>query len=1143
MANRTVLEFDRPGLFSSPRVRRILDDSGAVFRKNFQELADSNVASTSSFRYDPPTLGIRSTQQIPVDFSRFENHTFFNSAEVNVNVAFDRIINEYPFDGTRKEVETFVDSLTGFEKWVLDSFPTNVGYLHFTGSSYISVNDSSGRLYPELSKDRTGDAVLDPRFSSISFEMHLLVSGGSSNGHQVILQKMSGTQQGITLGVVQTSSPTVCNLIFGVTSGSQALSVSTQVSKGTFHHVCAEIDRRPLQNVVRIYVNENKVVESTSEVEFGPIDFAISPLTIGSGTQHARILSSSNFTPAATFAGALDELRVFHGLRSIRQQQLYGRKTVFASPDLKLYYKFNEPTGTIGRNDVVLDSSGHSLHSTVTNFSHSLRSTGSIGSPMSYEKRELNPVLFPAYVGVQDLNSRLLASASSYDEVNPNLITRLIPNHYLTEGQSFDGLDHELGTIGSGTIGGSGPPGSGELGSAQLLASFLYVWAKFFDELKMVIDLFGQTVHVDYDKNNTVADQFLPFLARYYGFEMPAFFVNSSIEQFVDAENIGDEISTNRYNLRYVQNQIWRRILTNIGEVVRSKGTLHSVKVLLRSLGVDPDSGFRIREYGGPTRRALTNAREPKSDIGTLLEFSSSIASVSNPATVDSFGIHAERPFLRSPFLLTTRTEPGFPQSSGVASDGLLTSGSWTFEASYRWPALLTGSHAASQSLARMFVTGTSAARGGLIVNAVATSGSHVTLHAAPGFAANSGLLELVLTGVNVMDGKLWNISFGRQRNDDGLESIASSSYFLRAARSDFGRVVESHVTSSFFFPVTASSDAQQIISTTRNASGAFIVIGSQSIDTTLTVYLNASGTSGARQTDFSGRLGQVRFWSKALEEDEWLEHVRNPRSVGVDDPLTNFNFVRTATGSFGRLRIDASAEQPVSRSGAGRTFELFDFSQNSYHLTGTGFEANTVVLAPERLFYSQLSPRFDEASSDDKVRIRSFQSFRNVQLFGGEVAPVHSIVPSEKPEDDTRFSIDFSIMDALNEDIIRIFSSLDALDNILGDPELVFAPDYPGLEDLRDVYFNRLTEKVRLRRFFEFFKWFDSVLGISYLIEQLVPRKTRFLGTNFVVESHMLERPKFEYQFADIYVGENDRHGLKGTILLQQFSGLLRRY
>jgi hypothetical protein len=90
-------------------------------------------------------------------------------------------------------------------------------------------------------------------------------------------------------------------------------------------------------------------------------------------------------------------------------------------------------------------------------------------------------------------------------------------------------------------------------------------------------------------------------------------------------------------------------------------------------------------------------------------------------------------------------------------------------------------------------------------------------------------------------------------------------------------------------------------------------------------------------------------------------------------------------------------------------------------------------------------------------------------------------------------------------------------------------------------VYFQRLTAAVNHKNLFEFFKWFDSNIGA--FIANVLPRKTSFLGTNFVIESHMLERPKMEYFFNKIYLGESDRRGLKGTITLTQYIGDVKKF
>ena len=72
-----------------------------------------------------------------------ENHTFFNSAQANVNVAFNNIINKYPFDGSRHDYEKYLNGLTGFENYVLSQFPKNIGFVVFSGSAGVNSTDGN----------------------------------------------------------------------------------------------------------------------------------------------------------------------------------------------------------------------------------------------------------------------------------------------------------------------------------------------------------------------------------------------------------------------------------------------------------------------------------------------------------------------------------------------------------------------------------------------------------------------------------------------------------------------------------------------------------------------------------------------------------------------------------------------------------------------------------------------------------------------------------------------------------------------------------------------------------------------------------------------------------------------------------------
>jgi len=1195
----------KPGPFYSDNIRNIIEQGGSVTSKNYNDLASmGNIASTSSFRYDQPGTGIKSSQQLNIDYTKFENFTFFSSAQVNVNVAFDRIINEFPFDGDNNEQNIFLDSLTGFENYILGRFPKNKGFLHFSGTdgaspstdgTYIQVVDSAGSLFPDLAKNKTGESVLNPGLRSFSTEMQLFVPE-IANSNQVVFQKLnSGSNStGFSLFLSESVSTATANLFFGVTSGSQKMSSSVSIEKGKFNHLCTVLNRGTSDNL-EIYLNSVLVASSSTSCNLDNFNMGASQFLIGSGTTHNIVNGGANFIPVQTLSGAIDEFRFFHSARGINAQREFGLRNISPTSDLKLYFKFNEPTGSYTSNNIVLDSSGNSLHTAITNFETSLRLPLALDNPMTAERLSKNPVLFPTNAEVIALNTLLLTSASIYDDRNPNLITRLIPSHYFLEGQAFDGFQTESGPIVEDFTGTS-IPGSGKLGTAQLISSFLYTWAKFFDDMKMTADSFATLMHIDYDKNDNVPDQFLQFLANHYGISLPAIFKNSSAGQFFDGNDLTDSFGAQANGLQYIQNEIWRRILLNINDIIRSKGTLHSVKALIRSMGISPDNNFRIREFGGPTKASLKVSRQFKSEVSTMLDFSGSMASVTPVLSYQ--GIPSNKPFVMSAFLSGSRTEVGWPYISGDfqekngypvhgisnnANDGLFTSGSFTYEGIYRFPNLTTGSYPTNQSLARLHVTGSTTGgpsllgSHGTVMNLVAISGSNTLRLFARPYGRNgtskAGFMTEV-TGVNIFDGQKWNVSFGRYRYDDPDIPITydtsniSSSYFLRCARQNFGKIIESYTTGTFFNDYEGSLrswNGLESVEATQNASGSFIVIGSQSLGSSnIAGYLNnTTAPETARTTDFAGRVTQMRFWSKALSMKEWREHVVNFKSLGVQDPLVNFNFETQPTGAFQRMRLDTSTDQLITDSSTLGEISVFDFSQQltpsgtagapwrnqgdlpasiPYHLSGTGFETSKGIIKPEQFYFSMISPRFDESATTEKIRPRGFLNSDFLEDYPyAQVAPVYEILRSEIPNDDTRFSIEFSVVDALNEDMIKIFGTLEKMNTAIGSPNLLFSPDYPMLEDLREVYFNRLTDKMNLKGFFEFFKWFDTTVGD--MIIQLVPRKTDYLGTNFVIESHMLERAKMEYHYTDIYMGENSRSGLKGTILLRQLVGDLKRF
>jgi hypothetical protein len=1195
----------RPVLFQQPGPNIYSETQND--RSSLEDLVFTNFDSTASFRYDSPGQGLKSTQQIPIDWSRFENHTFFESAQSKVNVAFDKIINEFPFDGTQRQTEAFMDSLTGFEKHVFDRFPKSAGYLRFSGSkenndkgTYISVKDSAGFLFPDFSSRQDGEAIIDFYTNPFSFEYHILIES-QSNDNQIIFQKQDADNFSVTVALSASNSSEECDMIFNVYSGSQNIFASASISKGSFVHVVNEYDRDGTAGL-NMFFDEVLVVSSSTGNQFRDLGMDRADFIIGSGSSvkiNLRDLQKystdpylfvTHFIPKETFSGSLDEVRIFHETRSIEKQKDKGYKSIYPeNGNLRVYFKFNEPTGSYEPRNVVLDSSGNSLHSIISNFDNSvsddLRLTGSILSPVVSENLAINPILFPDNHKVITLNVDLLTSASSYDDINPNLITRLFPPHLFADGQANQGLSSLQGSL-FDQIAGQSIPGSAKLGSSQYFTAFLMIYAKFFDDIKVFLDHISNILHVDYEDDEIVASQFLPMVAKYYGIEIPTLFSPSNILEFIDGENIGAEHSFAAKSLKDVQNELWKRFLINLPFFMRSKGTVNGIKSVIRSFGINPDSLMNIREFGGPTRKSLSNKRYSTIKKLPYLTFSGS----NGPHTVVDPGFSESSPYLITPHLSGARMAPknSFPKASDpifsharpcmrngqsdYARDGFFTSGSWTYEAIYRFPEKneVKFNYPITQSLMRLAVTGTRDGGGvgnndrhHVWMNLILTSGSifndnSITLMCRPWvYMASKGKgLKLTLTGANIFSGDPWYISAGRFRSDDVIISNSqsftapeisteySSSWFLRCARYSDGKIADLFTTSTYFqdssSPANPYENIQETWFSDGDRSGSFVVIGSQSLKPTgrmLTdpdledeLGFGVGDQLRALTTDFRGQVSKIRFWSKGLRDKEWKSHVRDPDSIGSDNPIINYSYDSYASGTFERLRLDLQMDQPLTATNESGHLIINNLTQEIGDARYQTALLTSSVIFKIDTFYNRLSPAFDIAQSDEKVRVRGYQSLDLVaQSDYATTSPVYEVERSEIPDDDTRFAIEFSAVKALEDDIMTLFSDLSFFDDGLGDPALIFDEVYPDLDQMRKVYFRRLTSKPQYQAFFDLYRWFNNSIG--YLLEQMIPRKTKFLGIDFVYQSHPLERNRFRYLFDDSYLLAKERSvGSPGT-------------
>ena len=358
MAKRPTSFYTRGGLFSPRLVNKLTEEEPTVLLQNTSVLSGSAIGG-GSFQFDTPGKPFKSTQQIPLDWSAFEKHTFFNSAESKVNVAFDSIINYFPFDGKKDQVDEFLEGLTGFEEWVFTKFPKHRGWLLFSGSgspsvregTRIEIKDTAGVLYPSLSTRNDGATILDPVNKSFSVEFFLHIPE-QSNSDQVIFQKatkVSGKASrgnGFTIGLQSAAANAKPNLTFLVSSASQKSKVTVGIPRGGFRHIGCVFDRSTESfPQLRIYLSGNLIATSSETSNMGIFAAGAESLYIGSGSAHQHF--KSIFNPTQTFSGSLKEIRFYHGLRTEYEIKTEFSASATINPGkLRLYMKCNEPTGS-----------------------------------------------------------------------------------------------------------------------------------------------------------------------------------------------------------------------------------------------------------------------------------------------------------------------------------------------------------------------------------------------------------------------------------------------------------------------------------------------------------------------------------------------------------------------------------------------------------------------------------------------------------------------------------------------------------------------------------------------------------------------------------------------------------------------------
>lgn len=491
--------------------------------------------------------------ELLIDYSDFANFVTFNSAESYVTVTADQVLNSYPRDGSEDDIQVFINSLDGYQRYFLSLWPSRTGHLRIDRSisgSYVRVDDFG------IQDGAARTSFVSPGTGSLSIQGWIDTQAlTGSNGAEFIFQKVRPDNSDGCSVYVSGSS-----LFFTAVSGSNSATASgTLTSMPMFF--AAVLDRSTTTGSVLVYTattGSYPTLASITPIIMGPrFDLASGSFYIASGSLPTKA--------SVPFSGSIDALSVWSTARTLEDMSGTFNRRIRAQSGLIGLWDFNDATSHTPPSyaSIVRDGSGHRLDGRIQLFHSGVLGSGSIvfDSP--------DPILSLDDPDVVSYVVNAQVSGALYDRSNQSLIFRLFPD-------AFTQADPT---------------------SADVFQNFALIMARHFDRIKAYVNQLANLRRVHYGDFDQAPDELLGDLARSLGWDPSGGFVTSDAMKFFVGRGVRPGPQGNDSNaLADIRAAFWRRTLLNLMYLYKTKGTRESVEALLRIHGVD--NGFvRVKEY------------------------------------------------------------------------------------------------------------------------------------------------------------------------------------------------------------------------------------------------------------------------------------------------------------------------------------------------------------------------------------------------------------------------------------------------------------------------------------------------------------------------------------------------------------------
>ena len=1055
-----------------------------------------------------------------LDFSKPENFAKYGSAEEYYTKAIENIYSYYPYDGSLKEKEAWLNTSSYLDIYIFENeYPRTNGYIIMSADGwgtqdnisagygtpstfeYIQVKsgphkkniwdsteDREGNLKFDLSTGTTVEFWLkkDEFLSSLTSKEVIfdLWNGKHYNEHdygrlRIELSGNAGTPKHSAVFRVTALSGTAG---FHQAPIDENTTEATMTGSDGWSHYAFAMKNSGGGVAVEMYKNGSYV---TTVLTGSTLNQVTGSLIANIGALRTATLGTTAATGSGKLSGSLDEFRYWKTRRTSRDIGRYyisqvggGSNTDTANTDLGLYYKFNE--GIVGNSSfdsVVLDYSGRLSNGTWTGYTTSSRNTGSamvLSGKTTFEFKD--PIIYKQNPKVSAYTTMKSVVGEAYDIQNPSSFYKSFPTWIVEE-------DDESGTE---------------------LKKLTQIMSSYFDQLHNQIENLPHIKDKFYPSSSAVTDAITgsfkpyPFARRLLtsnGFRVPELFVDVSILETFDSRDEKIKYQDKIYNTK---NLIYQNLYNNLFYIYKTKGTSQAVRNLVRAFGADGDI-VNINVYSDGMDYQIRKNVEQKTLRKKVFNFN---RSTRDQATIYQYQTGSGTTSVISGSSLTSLTVPNTVECEALfpLMDDEYNPNYYAF---HDVSSSIFGQHTADVSLAENDLTWNSDDIASFQVYAVRNK----LLSKDAYFVLTGSNISPITSSVykNVYTNEKWNFAV-RIRPSSAFGDLVYDGGAL-------GYKVELYGVNSRM----GSIENEFLVSGSMTTS-----IGQSFMNASKRLYAGAHRTnfSGALLKSTDAKISYLRYWLADIDNTAMREHSLGMHSYGPNVPLQdaistystlaqvqvpaletlalnwNFDIVSSSADSSGRVLIEdfsSGSSDLTSRYGW-----IGNITKQNYTGRADFFQANEADVSVNEYIFSTQNRLPEIFYTDDMISIGEDED----KIFTKDTRPVEYY-----------FAIENSPYRVISQEILNIFSSVVDFNNLIGEPVNKYRQEYKDLAKLRQLFFERVENEPDAERYLNYFKHVDAF--IQDMLGQIMPASANVSETALnIIESHILERNKYVHKF-----------------------------